>query len=67
MDKKRAAFLSIFLFLAVNIVCLTKVIESYYGQEYGHVYTYMTVALLSTLFAVAAFFIWRKEEYKKTK
>lgn len=33
MDKKKVAFLSIFLFLAINIVCLTKVIESYYGQE----------------------------------
>ncbi len=65
MDKKKIAFLSIFLFLAVNIVSLVQVIEGYYGREPGHVYTFMTVAIISTVLAVIAFFIWRKEEYTK--
>jgi hypothetical protein len=65
MDKKKLSFLSIFLFLAINVVSLVNVIEGYYGREYGHVYTFMLVALISTALATAAFFIWRKEEYKR--
>ena len=65
MDKKRIAFLSIFLFLAVNVVSLSLVIEGFYGQEYSHVYTFMFVALGSTALATIAFLIWRKEEYNK--
>jgi hypothetical protein len=65
MDKKKLSFLSIFLFLAINVVSLVNVIEGYYGREYGHVYTFMFVALISTALATAAFFIWRKEEYKR--
>ncbi len=64
MDKKRVTFLSIFLFLAVNVISLSKVIEGYYGKEYDHVYTFMIVALISTGLATIAFFLWRKEEYK---
>ncbi|MGM0902302.1 MAG: hypothetical protein ACQEXB_14550 [Bacillota bacterium] len=64
MDKKRVTFLSIFLFLAVNVISLSKVIEGYYGKEYDHVYTFMVVALISTGLATIAFFLWRKEEYK---
>lgn len=65
MGKKRVAFFSIFLFLAINVVSLSNVIEGYYGEESGRVYTFMSVAIVSTLFAAIAFFIWRKEEYKK--
>ena len=65
MGKKKIAFLSIYVFLAVNVVSLVQVIEGFYGREPGHVYTFMTVALVSTLLSVIAFFIWRKEEYKK--
>lgn len=64
MNKKRAAFLSIFLFLAINIVSLSRVIEGYYGREYDHVYTFMIVALISTVLATIVFFAWKKEEYK---
>ncbi|MBM4765053.1 hypothetical protein [Bacillus sp. B15-48] len=64
MSKKRASFLSIFLFLAVNVVALAFVIEGYFGREYDHVYTFMIVALISTALATIAFFIWKKEEYK---
>jgi hypothetical protein len=64
MSKKRASFLSIFLFLAVNIISLSRVIEGFYGREYDHVYTFMTVALISTALATIAFFLWKKEEYK---
>ena len=65
MDKKKIAFLSIFLFLSVNIVSLVQVIEGFYGREPGHVYTFMSVAIVSTVLAVVAFLIWRKEEYTK--
>lgn len=65
MDKKRAAFLSIFLFLAVNVVSLSNAIEGYYGHEDERVYTAVAVALVSTILATAAFFIWKKAEYKK--
>ncbi|SEM98448.1 hypothetical protein SAMN05192533_107230 [Mesobacillus persicus] len=64
MDKKRAAFLSIFVFLAVNVISLARVIEGYYGKEYSHVYPFMFAALISTALATVAFFIWKKEEYK---
>jgi uncharacterized membrane-anchored protein len=65
MDKKRAAFLSIFLFLAVNVFALSNAIEGYYGQEDERVYGAVIVALISTFMATTAFFIWRKAEYKK--
>ncbi|MBT2679611.1 hypothetical protein J7E38_11415 [Bacillus sp. ISL-35] len=65
MDKKRAAFFSIFLFLAVNVVSLSNAIEGYYGQEDERVYGAVIVALISTILATTAFFIWRKAEYKK--
>jgi hypothetical protein len=65
MDKKRAAFLSIFLFLAVNVVSLSNAIEGYYGHEDERVYAAAAVALVSTILATAAFFIWKKAEYKK--
>ncbi|WP_210363992.1 hypothetical protein [Bacillus sp. REN3] len=65
MGKKRAAFLSIFLFLAVNVIALANAIEGYYGYEDGRVYGAVAVALLSTTLAVVAFFIWKKAEYKK--
>jgi hypothetical protein len=65
MDKKRAAFLSIFLFLAVNVVSLSNAIEGYYGHEDERVYIAVAVALVSTLLSVGAFFIWKKAEYKK--
>ncbi|RSD23262.1 hypothetical protein [Mesobacillus subterraneus] len=65
MDKKRAAFFSIFLFLAVNVFALSNAIEGYYGHEDGRVYGAVTVALISTLLATVAFFIWKKAEYKK--
>ncbi|MCM3124594.1 MULTISPECIES: hypothetical protein [unclassified Mesobacillus] len=65
MDKKRAAFFSIFLFLAVNVVALSNAIEGYYGQEDERVYGAVIVALISTILATTAFFIWRKAEYKK--
>ena len=65
MDKKRAAFFSIFLFLAVNVFSLSNAIEGYYGQEDERVYVAVTVALISTILATAAFFIWKKAEYKK--
>lgn len=64
-DKKRIAFLSIFLFLAVNVVSLSNAIEGYYGHEAERVYTAVAVALISTLLATAAFFVWKKAEYKK--
>lgn len=65
MDKKRAAFLSIFLFLAVNVVSLSNAIEGYYGHEDERVYAAVAAALVSTVLATAAFFIWKKAEYKK--
>lgn len=65
MDKKRAAFFSIFLFLAVNVFALSNAIEGYYGQEDGRVYTAIAFALVSTILATLAFFIWKKAEYKK--
>ncbi|CAM4039891.1 hypothetical protein [Mesobacillus thioparans] len=65
MDKKRAAFISIFLFLAVNVVALSNAIEGYYGQEDELVYGAVIVALISTILATTTFFIWRKAEYKK--
>jgi uncharacterized membrane protein len=65
MDKKRAAFFSIFLFLAVNVVSLSNAIEGYYGHEDERVYIAVAVALVSTLLAAVAFFIWKKAEYKK--
>lgn len=65
MNKKRAAFLSIFLFLAVNVVALSNAIEGYYGHEDERVYIAVAVALVSTLLAAVAFFIWKKAEYKK--
>ncbi|HAQ07914.1 MAG TPA: hypothetical protein DCR24_10455 [Bacillus bacterium] len=65
MGKKRAAFLSIFLFLAVNIVSLSNAIEGYYGHEDGRVYTAVAVALVSIILATVAFLIWKKAEYKK--
>ncbi|WHX41629.1 hypothetical protein QNH36_05595 [Mesobacillus sp. AQ2] len=65
MDKKRAAFFSIFLFLAVNVVALSNAIEGYYGQEDERVYGAVIVALISTILATTAFFMWRKAEYKK--
>jgi hypothetical protein len=65
MGKKRAAFLSIFLFLAINVVSLSNAIEGYYGHEDERVYTAVTVALISTILAAVAFFIWKKAEYKK--
>jgi hypothetical protein len=65
MDKKRAAFFSIFLFLAVNVVSLSNAIEGYYGHEDERVYIAVAVALVSTLLAAGAFFIWKKAEYKK--
>ncbi len=65
MDKKRAAFLSIFLFLAVNVVALSNAIEGFYGHEDGRVYTAVAVALVSTVLATLSFFIWKKAEYKK--
>lgn len=65
MDKKRAAFFSIFLFLAVNVVSLSNAIEGYYGHEDERVYIAVAVALVSTLLATGAFFIWKKAEYKK--
>ena len=65
MDKKRAAFFSIFLFLAVNVFSLSNAIEGYYGHEDERVYVAVTVALISTILATAAFFIWKKAEYKK--
>ncbi|MCM3585656.1 hypothetical protein M3182_07820 [Mesobacillus maritimus] len=64
MDKKRVSFLSIFVFLAINVISLSKVIEGFYGKEYGHVYSFMIVALISTGLATIAFFTWRKQEYK---
>lgn len=65
MDKKRIAFFSIFLFLAVNVFSLSNAIEGYYGHEDERVYGGVIVALISTLLATTAFFIWRKAEYKK--
>lgn len=65
MDKKRAAFFSIFLFLAVNVVSLSNAIEGYYGHEDERVYIAVVVALVSILLAAVAFFIWKKAEYKK--
>ncbi|MBS8266792.1 hypothetical protein DYI25_20410 [Mesobacillus boroniphilus] len=65
MDKKRAAFFSIFLFLAVNVFALSNAIEGYYGQEDERVYGAVIVALISTVLATTAFFIWKKAEYKK--
>ncbi|WP_071458715.1 hypothetical protein [Bacillus massilinigeriensis] len=65
MDRKNIAFFSIFLFLAVNVVSLSNVIEGYYGEESGRVYLFTAIALISTLMATIAFFIWRKEEYRK--
>ena len=65
MDKKRAAFISIFLFLAVNVVSLSNAIEGYYGHEDERVYIAVAVALVSTLLATGSFFIWKKAEYKK--
>lgn len=66
MDKKRIAFLSIFLFLAVNVVALSNAIEGYYGQEDERVYGAVIVALISTGLATIAFFIW-KGTTKRTK
>lgn len=65
MNKKRAAFLSIFLFLAVNVVALSNAIEGYYGHEDEQVYIAIAVALVSTLLATGSFFIWKRAEYKK--
>lgn len=65
MGKKRAAFLSIFLFLAVNVVSLSNAIEGYYGHEDERVYKAVAVALISVVMATVAFFIWKKAEYKK--
>ncbi|PLR96920.1 hypothetical protein [Bacillus sp. T33-2] len=65
MGKKQAAFFSIFLFLVINIVSLSNVIEGFYGEEYGHVYTFMSLALLSTVLATIAYLIWKKQEYRK--
>jgi glucan phosphoethanolaminetransferase (alkaline phosphatase superfamily) len=64
MNKKRVSFLAIFLFLAVNIISLSRVIEGYYGREYDHVFTFMIIALLSTALATIAFFVWKRAEYK---
>lgn len=65
MDKKRAAFFSIFLFLAINVFSLSNAIEGYYGHEDERVYGAVIVAMISTILATTAFFIWRKAEYKK--
>jgi hypothetical protein len=64
MDKK-FYWAIIFLTIAINVVMLQWTVESYYGKEYGHVYQYTIIAVISSIIAFVTFLFWRKQEYKK--
>ncbi|RAK17007.1 hypothetical protein B0I26_11411 [Anoxybacillus vitaminiphilus] len=66
MDKK-TCWIVIFLSLAVNVVMLQWTVEAYFGLEYERVYLFTSIACLSVLAALAAFFRWRNLEYKEKK
>lgn len=60
---KKTCWILIFITLAANVVFLSKTIESYFGQEYDHVFAYTAAALVSSIICFAVFLRWRKLEY----
>ncbi len=60
---KKICWAVIFITIAVNVVMLQWTIEAYLGLEYEKIYVYSTVAVISVICALVAFFIWRKHEY----
>ncbi|GAE25212.1 hypothetical protein JCM9140_1192 [Halalkalibacter wakoensis JCM 9140] len=61
---KIICWIIIFVALALNVVMLQWTIEAYLGHEFELIYRYTTVALVSSLIALATMFKWRKIEYK---
>ncbi len=55
----------IFLTLAVNVVMLQWTIESFYGEEYEHVWLYTAIGTTSSLVCFLTYWQWRKQEYRE--
>ncbi|WP_273840339.1 hypothetical protein [Halalkalibacter alkalisediminis] len=55
-----------FVTWAFNVVMLQWTIEAYLGLEFHLVYRYTAIAMVSVVFALITFFVWRKIEYRKT-
>lgn len=66
MGKKMCRVV-IFLSLGVNIILLQWTVEAYYSLEYKWVHVFTLIACLSVMITLAAFFKWRKLEYKERK
>ncbi|WP_338785898.1 hypothetical protein [Metabacillus sp. FJAT-53654] len=54
----------IFSTLLVNVIMLQMTIESYFGEEYKHVWTFSSIAIISTSICLITFIQWNKQEYK---
>ncbi|OAS88522.1 MULTISPECIES: hypothetical protein [Metabacillus] len=54
----------IFSTLLVNVIMLQMTIESYFGEEYKHVWTFSSIAIISTIICLITFIQWNKQEYK---
>ncbi|MDT8861269.1 hypothetical protein N0O92_13595 [Alkalihalobacillus sp. MEB130] len=61
---KTICWIIIFVALALNVVMLQWTIEAYLGLEFHLIYRYTTVAMVSSVIALATMFKWRKIEYK---
>jgi len=61
---KKGCLIVIFLSIIVNVVMLQWTIESYFGQEYKHVFVYSAISMVSVVITLASYFRWRMLEYK---
>lgn len=57
----------IFLTLIVNVVMLQWTTESFYGEEYKHVWLFTGIGVLSSMVCFFTYLKWRKQEYKKNQ
>ncbi|MBM7649074.1 putative membrane protein YiaA [Bacillus ectoiniformans] len=64
MGKNKGYWITIIITLAINVVMLQWTIESYFGREFSHVYTYTGISLVSSIICAVTFFLWRKKEYQ---
>ncbi|MGM0876895.1 MAG: hypothetical protein ACQEWV_19595 [Bacillota bacterium] len=60
----KSYWMIIFITLIVNVVMLQMTIESYFGEEYKHVWTFSSIASISSIICFITFLRWKKQEYR---
>ncbi len=58
-------WIGIFITMALNVIMLQWTIEAYFGQEHEHVWTYSSIAFVSSIICFVIYLRWRKQEYTK--